>query len=333
MGIKLSELVPKRSLDFADLTHKKIAVDSSNMLYQFLSSIRQADGTPLMDSRGNITSHLMGILTRVTNLMQRDIKLAFVFDGKPPALKFRTQQDRNSIKESAEEKRRQAEEDNDVSEQLKFAKQTTRLTMEMCEESKELLLALGLPVIQAKSEAEAQAAFLCKRGSVWAVASSDFDNLVYGAPRMIQSLTLSDKRRTPSGYVMITPSIIYLQDLLKELDLTQEQLLTLAILVGTDYNPGGVKGIGPKKALKLVKENATPEEVFKKIPIEFDWKEIRDTFRNMPVEDVDLEWKPINEKKVYKILVDDYNFNAERVQKVLEKLTKKGSDQRTLGDF
>ncbi len=332
MGIKLSEIVPKRTLNFDELAGKKIAVDASNMLYQFLSSIRQPDGTPLMDSQGRITSHLMGIFTRVTNLMQRNIKLAFVFDGKPPAIKYATQEERAALKELAQESY-DAAEDDDYATQLRYAKQTTRLTKEMCNEAKELLTAMGLPIIQAPSEAEAQAAYMARKGIVWAVASADFDNLVYGAPRLIQSLTLADKRKTPSGYVNITPSIIYLQDVLKELNITQEQLLTLAILVGTDYNPKGVKGIGPKKALKLVKEHATPQEVFSHVTTEFNWKEIADVFKNMPVEDVDLQWNEVNEKKMYNILVDHHDFNGERVQKTLEKLTKKEKNQKTLGDF
>lgn len=333
MGIKLTEIIPKRKLDFADLKNKKIAVDSSNMLFQFLSSIRQVDGTPLMDSKGRVTSHLVGIFTRVTNLMQKDVKLAFVFDGKPPALKFATQEDRIALKEQARIKLKEAQDDEDVDAQLKYAKQTTRLTSEMVDQAKELIAALGLPVIQAPSEAEAQAAYLAKNGEVWAVASSDFDNLVYGAPRLIQRLTLSDKRKTPSGIVFITPEIIHLSDVLKELDIDQKQLLYLSILVGTDYNQGGIKGIGPKKALNLVKKYKDPEVLFSEAGADFDWREIANVFEKMPTLDVKLKWNAVDHDKVKEILVDDFEFSSDRVSSTLEKLTKRSSGQKSLGDF
>ncbi len=199
MGIKFTGLVPRKEISFDDLRGKKIAIDASNMLYQFLSSIRQQDGTPLMDSNGNVTSHLMGIFSRLTNLMNRDIKLAVVFDGKPPLLKLKEQEEREHRKRVAEVKMQQALEEEDEEEAYKYAKQTSRLNRVMVEESKELVSALGMPVIQAPSEAEAQAAFICEKGDVWAVASSDMDCLVYGAPRMIPNLTLSQKRKLPSG--------------------------------------------------------------------------------------------------------------------------------------
>ncbi len=332
MGIKISEIVTKQVLDFNDLSNKKIAVDSSNMIFQFISSIRQQDGTLLMDNQGRTTSHLVGIFSRVTNLMQKDIKLAFVFDGKPPALKFTEQENRRSAKSNAEEKLSEVDKE-DLNALLKYSKQTAKLTKDMVSESKELLTALGLPVVQADSEAEAQAAYLCKKGRVWAVASTDYDNLVYGAPRMIESLTLSNKRKTSSGVVMISPKIIYIDEVLKKLEINQKQLLYLAILVGTDFNPGGVKGIGPKKALKLVKEYNDPKILFKLVSPELDWKEIVDVFEKMPVKDVDLKWGEVDQDRVRKILVDDHDFSLERVNKTLEKLCRRDKGQRSLGDF
>lgn len=337
MGIKLTEIVPKKEIDFETLKKKKIAVDSSNMLYQFVSSIRQSDGTPLQDSEGNTTSHLMGMFTRITNLMQKEIKLAFVFDGKPPILKITEQEQRQYRKQMAEVKLKQAIEDEDVSSMLKYSKQTTRLSREMIEESKEFLKALGLPVIQAPSEAEAQASYMCKNNDVYAVASSDFDSLVYGCPRFIQNLTISQRRKTPSGIIFTKPFVIELKDVLEELKLNQEQLLTLSILVGTDYNNKGVPGIGPKKALKLVQEVKDPEKIFSQFKdLDFDWKEIRDTFLNMKLDKhYHLEWKDVDEDKVKEILIEKHDFNPERVENTLNKLTKKSEDkkQKGLKDF
>ena len=341
MGIKFTGLVPRKEISFDDLKGKKIAIDASNMLYQFLSSIRQKDGTPLMDSEGNVTSHLMGIFSRLTNLMNRDMKLAVVFDGKPPLLKLKEQEEREHRKRVAEAKMQKALEEEEEEEAYKYAKQTSRLTRVMVEESKELVSALGMPVIQAPSEAEAQAAFICEKGDVWAVASSDMDCLVYGAPRMIPNLTLSQKRKLPSGgYVITAPEMFELKDVLNTLGINKDQLLVLGILIGTDYNIGGVKGIGPKTALKLVKQYKNFDELFEQVKPDFNWKEIYAVFKSMPImKNYQLKWKDVDADKVKEILVERHEFNEERVENGLKKLkkeideTKKKKSQKGLGDF
>jgi len=332
MGVKLSELVPKKEIEFEDLKNKKIAVDASNSLYQFLASIRQRDGTPLMDSKGRITSHLMGLFTRTANLITKGIKVCYVFDGKPPSLKIYQQEQREYRKRLAEEKFEQAKQEEDIETMAKYAKQTSRLTKDMISESKELVKALGLPVIQAPQEADAQAAFMCEKKDVWAVASSDYDSLLYGAPRMITNLTLSQRRKLPSGAtIQIKPELVDLQDTLKKLKIKQDQLLALALLVGTDYNPGGVKRIGPKTALKLVKQYKDFDKLFKEVKAEFDWKQIYAIFKSMPViKNYQLKWKEPDEKKILKILVDDHEFSEERVKKTLQQITNKPSGQKGL---
>lgn len=335
MGLKISELIPRRDVKFEELASKKIAVDASQMLYQFLSSIRQRDGTPLMDSKGRVTSHLVGIFSRVSNLMAKDIKLCFVFDGKPPKLKESEVEKRSSRKFAAEEKMNEALDEGDYDSALKYSKQTSRLNWEMVKEAKELISAMGLPVVQAPSEAEAQASLMCYNKDVWAVASSDHDCLVYGAPRLIMNLTLSSKRKLPSGsYVWIVPTIVELDDVLDSLDISLDQLLTLAVLIGTDFNLGGVKGIGPKNALKIVRELKTPERVFEKVKPDFDWKEVYSTFKNMPTsKDYSLKWGKVDEDKVRKLLVGEHDFSEDRVNKTLDRLRGEGKGQKGLGDF
>ncbi len=334
MGLNLSSVVEKKEISFDDLNNSKIAVDASNMLFQFISSIRQPDGTPLMDTHGNVTSHLVGIFSRITNLMSRKVKLCFVFDGKPPELKYGLKEEREYRKKIAEEKLKEAAEE---SEMLVYAKQASRLTPQIIKESKELISALGLPWMQAPSEAEAQASYICKKGDVDYVASSDFDCLLYGAPKLLTNLTLSQRKRLPSGQtVKIAPYVIELKDVLKSLEINQEQLFILAILIGTDYNPKGIHGIGPKKALKLVKENKDYGTMFKELNADFDWKEVYDTFKKMPIDKkYKLEWKLVDADKVKKILVDEHDFNPERVEKTLAAVTnvKKEQGQKTLGDF
>ena len=334
MGIKLSDIVPRKEVSFDDLSGKKIAVDSSNMLFQFISSIRQRDGTLLTDSNGNVTSHLVGIFSRITNLMSRDVKLCFVFDGKPPEIKNAVKAEREYRKLMAEEKLEEAEDEEDM---LRFSKQSSRLTKEMIEESKELVSALGLPWIQAPSEAEAQASYMCKNNDVDYVASSDYDCLIYGATKLLTNLTLSQKRKLPSGgTVAIAPYVVELKEVLKTLGISSEQLLMLSILVGTDYNPKGISGIGPKKALKLVKEHKDYGKMFSELNAEFNWKEVYNTFRNMSIEKkYKLEWKPVDADKLKELLVERHDFNEERDKKTLSSLIKikKQPGQKTLGDY
>ncbi|MFH0752100.1 MAG: flap endonuclease-1 [archaeon] len=328
MGVKIGDFIPKKQLNWDDLKGKILAVDSSNMLYQFLSSIRQQDGTPLMDQNENITSHLVGLFSRVPNLLEKGIKLVFVFDGKPPELKYQEQGARRDRKEKAAEKYADAVDEEDVESMLKYSKQTTRLTKEMNEEAKELLTAMGLPVVQAPSEADAQMAYMNKQGDVWACATTDFDPLLHRAPRVVRNLTLSQKKRMPSGgYAPVFPELLELKEILNKLEIDNDQLLILSILIGTDYNPGGVKGIGPAKALKLIQSDKKFEEIFKELDVNFDWKQIAETFKKMPVEkDYKVEFKEMDEEKIKELLLKR-GFAEERINKTLDRLKTIGKDK------
>ncbi|MDO8628292.1 MAG: flap endonuclease-1 [Nanoarchaeota archaeon] len=336
MGVKLSPIVPRHQLTFDDLAFKRIAVDGLQCLYQFLSSIRQPDGTPLMDDRGHVTSHLMGIWTRFSNLMQKQVNAAIVFDGIPPKLKMREISFRKELKGLASSRFDAAKDDEDIRGMLKYAKQTVHVSDEMVQESKQLLEAMGFPVVQAPVEADAQMAYMNGKGDVWACGTTDYDVLLHAAPRMVINLTLAQKRRFASGKVVnIVPELIELEEVLSSLSLTQEQLRLLAILVGTDYNPGGVDGLGPKKALKLVQKYKSLVELKKVVPDAIPWDEILALFSSMPVEkDYKLVWSPVNVEGVKKILVEKHNFSEERIDSVLarqEKVRPKG--QKSLGDF
>lgn len=336
MGLQISELVPKKEISFKDLENKKIAIDSYQMLYQFLSSIRQQDGTPLMDSKQKITSHLQGIITRVTNLMSQNIKLCFIFDGKAPLLKVKEQEEREYRKQLAEEKFQDAKEEHDEKLMLRYSKQSIRLNQEMIEESKELIKYLGLPVIQAPSEAEAQAAFMNERGDVDYVGSTDYDALLYSAPRLVRNLTVSQRRKVASGaYVNISPEVIELNQVLTNLDINQDQLIALAILVGTDYNEG-VPRVGPKTALRLVKQYKDFNDLFKEAKADFNWKQIYATFKNMPIiKNYKLKWEHPDVENILKLLVDKHEFNQERVQKNIDRIIniKKTHEQNNLTKY
>lgn len=328
MGLQISEIIPKKEILIESLGDKIVAVDAFNTLYQFLSNIRQLDGTPLMDSKGKITSHLSGLFYRTTNLMARGLKLIYVFDGKPPELKHATKLLREERKDIAEAKYKEAREKGEEEEMGKYARQFIRLDDEMIQESKELIEALGLPVIQAPSEGESQASFMAKQKDAYCVASQDYDSLLFGAPRLVQNLTLAKKRRLPSGaFTVIQPAIIELSDVLSKLDVNQEQLICLGILIGTDYNLKGVKGIGPKHALEFVKKFKTPEKIFEavekseKYELNFDWKEIFSLFKKPEVtKKYCIKFKKINKEAIIRLLVRKHEFSEERIDSALKKL-------------
>ncbi|MDD5133316.1 MAG: flap endonuclease-1 [Candidatus Nanoarchaeia archaeon] len=334
MGVKLGDLVLRQDITFDELKGKVIAIDASNVIYQFLSSIRQQDGTPLMDSKGNVTSHLVGLFSRTCNLMEKGLKICYVFDGKPPLLKLNTNTLRAARKELAQEKYEKAKAEDNVEEMSKYSKQNIKINAKIIEEAKELITYLGLPVIQAPSEAEAQASFMCEQGDVYGVGSQDFDSLLFNAPRLIQNLTLSNKRRLPGGsFIWIKPQVINLKENLKHLEINQDQLIVMCILCGTDYNPGGVKGIGPKTALKLVQQHKDFDEIFKEVKADFNWKEIYATFKSMPImKNYQLKWKDIDEYKLKKLLIDEHEFSEERINNTLNKLkfVKKEKEQKDL---
>ncbi len=333
MGVNISELLPKKEIKFENLAGKTIAIDYFNMAYQFLSSIRQRDGTPLMDKKGNITSVYVGLFSRLTRLITYGIRLCVVFDGVPPKLKAKEQEERKLRKDEAMFKLKEAIAREDIEEMYKYSKRTSYLTKDMIEDSKLLLKAMGIPVVQAPSEADAQMAYMNKNGDVWGCATNDIDPLLHGAPRLIMNLTFAQKRKLPSGnFIFIYPKIIELENVLQELSIDIDRLIALAILVGTDYNPEGVPGIGPKRALDIVKRYKKIKTIFEEIKPEFDWEEIFGLFKKMPVEKkYRLEWKEPDEEKIKELLVEKHDFSPERVENTLEKLKKEFEKKKQTG--
>jgi flap endonuclease-1 len=333
MGLNIRDIVPKKDIEFRDLKNQVIAIDAFNVLYQFVSTIRQYDGTPLKDKKGRITSHLTGLFYRNMNLLSEGIKLVYVFDGEAPELKGKTRDKRIENKKSATEKFEQAKQEEDYGLMKKYSQQMTKLTSEMIEESKELLQAMGVAVVQAPSEGEAQASFLAKRHDVHAVGSQDYDCLLFGCPLLIQNLTLARKRKTISGYVEISPQLITLDSVLNHLQINHNQLICLGILVGTDYNPKGILGIGQKKALKIVQQYKEPALIFRQFEdLDFDWTEIFHLFKKPELDkEVEIEFPKIDENKIKKIMME-HDFSEERIDKQLKKLeeAKKQAEQKTL---
>src|SRR3989338_2721365 len=343
MGVALTELLLIKDIDLDFLQNKILAVDAPMWLYQFLSSIRQRDGSLLTDSKGNVTSHLIGLLARISNLTQQDIKLAFVFDGKPPKLKHLTLEKRKEIKIEAEKKFEKAREREDLELMKKYAARTSRLTPEMIDEAKKLVEAFGIPVIEAPSEADAQASLIVKNNDAFAIATNDADALLFEAPQIARNVNMAGKKKKTNklSYETVNPDIIYLEENLKHLGINQEQLIALAMLIGTDYNSGGIKGIGPKNALKLVKKYENDlDDLFREAKwndfFEFPWLEVFELIKHMPVDkNYHLKWAYVDEDKIMKLLVDNHDFSEERVRNQIEGFAKfkEKKNQKGLSDF
>ena len=328
MGVNLRDLVSKTKVDLKSLSGKSLAIDAYNALYQFLAIIRQPDGTPLKDNTGRITSHLSGLFYRTANLVEMEIKVVYVFDGVPPALKEVEIKRRAKVKKEALIKYERALQEGRIEEARTYAQMTSRLKDYMAEDSKRLLTQMGVPWVQAPSEGEAQAAHLAEKGDTNYCASQDYDSLLFGAPMLMRNVTISGRRKLPRKpvYVEVVPEIIELDQVLKELNITREQLIDVGILVGTDFNPEGVKGIGPKTALKLIKQHGSLEKLLptlKEAEFPAEPQRIREIFLNPKVTDnYKLAWKEPDVEGVVDFLCRERDFSEERVRKAVKKMTE-----------
>ena len=322
MGVNLSDLTEPKSMEMEDLRGKKVAIDTYNIVYQFMSAIRQPDGYPLCDSKGRTTSHLTGLLHRTASLIEAGIEPVFVFDGKPHPLKQATLDGRKERREKAEQEWKDAVERGDMKTAHTKAQQTSRMTDEIKESAKELIRYMGLPIVDAPSDGEQEAAYICRRKDVWATASQDFDSLLFGTPVLLRNLTMTGRRKVPGKdiYREIKTEVIDSEEFLRNLGISREQLVDMCILMGTDFNTG-IKGIGPKKALKLVRDNGDLESVLRKIGEDIpDYQEIRGIFLDYEgSDDYSVEHGPLDRQAVVDMLTS-YDFSADRVNSALDRI-------------
>jgi flap endonuclease-1 len=326
LGVNFRDLVPKTVVKLEDLGGKIIAIDAYNAIYQFLGIIRQPDGTPLKDSSGKVTSHLSGLLYRTSNLVEMGIKPIYVFDGVPPVLKHEEIDRRRQLKVEAAVHFEKAIAEGDMVKARRFAQATTSMKDYMKEDSQKLLELMGLPWVQAPSEGEAQAAYMTKRGDADYCASQDYDSLLFGAPKLLRNVTISGRRKLPSKniYIDIVPEVIELNKVLQECQITYEQLIDVGILIGTDFNTNGIRGLGPKTALKLIKEHSTLENAIPHIknaafPVEP--QQIREIFLYPQITDnYKLEWKKPNVDGIVDFLVRQKDFSEDRIKNAVERM-------------
>ncbi|TRZ69296.1 MAG: flap endonuclease-1 [Methanothrix sp.] len=320
MGVDLGDVIERKKIDIKDLSGSWVAVDAFNTLYQFLSIIRQPDGTPLMDDSGRVTSHLSGILYRITNLVESGAKVVFVFDGEPSHFKSKTLNNRSKTRAVAKEKWERAK--SEGLDGFKYAQAASRLDEDIISDSKRLLDAMGISVVQAPSEGEAQAAQMAIRGDVDMVGSQDYDSLLFGAPLVVRNMTIGGKRKLPKKniYIDVPPELINLDDELSRLGVDRKQLVEMGMMCGTDYNRG-LKRVGPKTALKLIKKHGDLESVLaaKNETIE-DLGEIRGLFLHPPVtDDYTVKMGQPCAEAIIAFLCDERSFSKERVEKAVHR--------------
>ena len=339
MGCNLRDLASPSAIEMSDLAGERIAVDAFLTAYQFITSLRARgdgkDGTYLRDSSGRPVSHLMGFLDRSSALVGAGIDPVFVFDGRPHELKFETLAERKERREDAREKWEAAIEAEDWQAADKLGAQVVSYTPEMVQETQQLLDLLGIAWIEAPMEAEGAASVWCRLGQVSGVASQDWDVLLYGGPVMIRNLTSHGTRKFGR---MVTAERIVLDELLENHGITHEQLVDLGIMVGTDFHPG-IRGIGPKTGLKLIKEHGTIEAVCevkeKEIPERLE--EIRELFLNHPIQGDLPPSGMVDEEALRGFLIDEREFSERRVTRALDRMKGAGrmrtKGQSTLFDF
>lgn len=344
MAVDLSKIVSKRKLQLDELKGRSIAIDAYNVLYQFLSIIRQPDGTPLVDSHGNVTSHLSGIFYRTIEMMSYGIKPIYVFDGLPSVLKQKTTAARMRRKEEAALAYQKAKEAGDVEAMRMHAMAATRVDRAIVESSRKLLDHMGIGYMTAPSEGEAQASYMSGNELVYAAASQDYDTLLFGSRYVVRNLTFSGKRKLPGKnvYVSVEPEIVSLADTLRDTHINRKQLIWIGILLGTDFNKG-IRGVGPKTALKIVNDakniSDIEDYVKKKYDEEFelDIKEVEELFADPEIKEMssnDIEKllsKSYSKEGIIDFMCKEHGFSEERISKYIDKLAKNKTDSNQKG--
>jgi len=327
VGLDLKPLCVREKTTLESFASKVVAIDAYNAIYQFLAIIRGPDGMPLTDFNGKVTSHISGLFYRNINFLSIGIKPVYVFDGKPPSLKSAEIERRKQVKKEATIKYEIAISQGKYEDARKYAQQTSVLKDEMVEDSKRLLDLFGIPYIQAPSEGEATAANLTITGLAHASASQDFDSLLFGARKLVRNFTNSGRRKLPNRNttIEVEPEIIDLEKTLGELGITREQLVDVGIMIGTDFNPDGFERIGPKTALKAIKQYGVLEDVpqIRDKLNTVDYGQIREIFLHPKVAQVsDIKFGMVDHAGIAKYLTKERSFSSERVDTSLNRLKK-----------
>ena len=277
----LRDLAVLEAVPFDDLSGSVVAVDAHNWLYRYLTTtVRWTNEDIYTTTDGDEVANLVGVVQGLPKFFEHDITPVFVFDGSVVSLKDDEIAERRAGREKREDELETAREEGDELAVARLESQTQRLTDIILRTTREVLALLDVPVVEAPAEGEAQATHMAREGVVDYVGTEDYDALLLGAPLTLRQLTSKGK-----------PELMDFQATLDEHDLTWEQLVDAAILMGTDFNEG-VSGIGPKTAVKAVREHGDIWGVFEARDVFVDNADrIRDLFLNPAVTD-DYDYNP-----------------------------------------
>ncbi len=328
MGIKnLSSLIQTYAPDsiilrhFNDLTGKKIAIDASLLIYSYVIAIRNT-AEDLINNEGEITSHIHAVVSKTLLYLDNGITPIFVFDGKPPNLKNDTLEKRKEEREMA---KKLMDEENDEEKKIKLFKRSTVITWKQMEQCKEILRAMGIPVIDAPEESDSQCAYLCKSGIAYGVGSEDMDILTFGSKKLLRNIS-SSKKNEIVEYDLST--------VLEKLKYNHQEFIDLCILLGCDY-VNHIDGIGIKRAKDIIDEYRTidnfiknsPEVKSKKYIIDDDYMDkvnkARDYFLNGPsiiLNNNQVKLTNPDQKKIKELLINKYSYSKTKVDKIIKKI-------------
>ncbi|RKO99748.1 hypothetical protein CXG81DRAFT_14103 [Caulochytrium protostelioides] len=312
-----------REHEMKDYFGRKVAVDASMCLYQFLIAVR-SEGQNLTNEDGETTSHLMGFFYRTLRMMDNGIKPIYVFDGKPPQMKSGELAKRGARRAAAEVSLKEAQEAGEQENIDKYTRRLVRVTKEHNTEVQQLLTLMGIPFVVAPAEAEAQCAALAAAGKVYGAASEDMDTLTFGTPTLLRHMTYSENRKKPINEVSY-------EQVLEGLEMTKETFVDLCILLGCDYCES-IRGIGPHRALALLREHQSIENILASldpdkftVPEDWPYAEARRLFLHPDVADpatFDFEWKKPDEEGLVQFMVNEKGFSEKRIRDGIAKLNK-----------
>ncbi len=334
MGVKLNPIIQRRERTLAELKGSIIAVDAPNIIMSLLHfshknpTIFHSD--LILDRTQRPISHLYGLLYRVKFLYSKNIFPIFCFDGRVSELKRVITKNQLNDFRITQKRYKNALNSKNFILARRIALSKEYLWPNIIQESKELLRAIGVPVIDSPASAESQCASIVKNNFADYSNSQDFDSLLFGCPQLLQNLSKSLRRKIQGRWIYqkITPLAIDLQQNLTTMDINQFQLVDLAILLKTDYFEG-IKNIGPKTALKLIKQYENVENIIKHKKDEYNFSQldakiilkIRKLFLLPEVLDFfdkDIFWNPPDKRRLFYLLCKEHNLNKERVSKNTE---------------
>ena len=307
----LRDIAVIEDVPFADI-EGVVAVDAHNWLYRYLTTtVKWTSSEKYTTADGTEVANLIGIIQGLPKFFEHDIVPVMVFDGGPSELKADEIADRREQREVYEAQLERAREEGDTVAIAHLESRTQRLTPTIQETSRELLELLDVPVVEAPAEGEAQAAHMVKRGDADYVGSEDYDALLFGAPYTLRQLTSKGD-----------PELMDLEATLTAHDLTLEQLIDAAILIGTDFNEG-IRGIGPKTALSEIAEHGDLWSVLEARGEHIEHGDrVRQLFRDPNVTD-DYEFETSLEpdlEATRQYVVDEWGVDAGEVERGFERI-------------